>query len=129
MKDMTNKLDKFAIGFSALCVVHCLFLPVLIAAIPAFGAMFFTDEVFHKLLLVGVLLTSLSGLILGCKKHKQWRIFGYGSVGIVILIFAAFFGHDFMGVEGERLFTIIGSLVVAYSHYRNFNLCQIGKCH
>ena len=129
MKDLTSKLDKFAISFSALCVLHCLLLPLIVALLPAMGAMFFTDESFHRWLLLGVLLSSLSALTLGCKKHKQWKLFGYGTLGIAVLLFAAFFAHDLMPEEGEKLFTIIGSLIVAFSHYKNFNLCQTGQCH
>ncbi len=129
MRDLTSKLDKFAISFSALCVVHCLLLPLITALLPAVGAMFFSDESFHRWLLLGVLLTSLGGLTLGCKKHKQWQLFGYGSFGIAVLLFAAFFAHDLMPAEGEKLLTIFGSLIVAFSHYKNFNACQTGRCH
>ncbi|MCO7188089.1 MULTISPECIES: MerC domain-containing protein [unclassified Pseudoalteromonas] len=129
MKNLSEKLDRYAISLSAMCVIHCLFVPLLVALLPAFGATFFSDEAFHRWLLIGVLATSSSALFLGCKKHNQWRILGYGTAGIGVLFFAAFFAHDLMAEEGEKLLTILGSVLLVISHYKNFNLCQTGRCH
>ena len=45
MKNVLNiNLDKVAIGFSVVCAVHCLFLPVAILLFPAISASIFGHD-------------------------------------------------------------------------------------
>jgi hypothetical protein len=48
-------LDRISIGFSMICAIHCLVLPVVIITTPALTAMFFDHEQFHLFLLFLVL--------------------------------------------------------------------------
>nr|WP_296044722.1 MerC domain-containing protein [uncultured Alteromonas sp.] len=44
--------DKLAIGLSALCVIHCLAMPVLLIILPTLGAVLAdTHELFHQVIL------------------------------------------------------------------------------
>ena len=120
-------LDKSAISLSLLCMAHCLILPSLLILLPAVLAVPLGDELFHKALLICVIPLSAIALFLGCRKHKSWNILSWGLLGLAVLIFAGFFGHDLVGETGEKLATIVGSLFIILSHYKNYRLCSNHK--
>ena len=45
-------LDRAAIGFSGVCLAHCLLLPILSAILPFFGSLA-ENELIHKLAVLG----------------------------------------------------------------------------
>lgn len=122
-------LDKLSIGLSAVCLIHCLVLPLLLLFAPLGIIPFLTEEeVVHKSLLYVVLPLSSYTLILGCKKHKNFKILGLGLSGLSILIISTLFGHDTLGHEGEKYASVVGSIIIAISHYLNHKSCKKG-CH
>lgn len=120
--------DKTAISLSLLCSIHCLLLPVALVIIPTLASLPMGEEAFHKWMLLGVIPVSIFALTMGCKKHKRYQLLSYGLSGIGILIFAAFFGHDILGETGEKISTVIGSLVIVYGHFMNHKLCKQHTC-
>ncbi|MFK8028318.1 MAG: MerC domain-containing protein [Gammaproteobacteria bacterium] len=120
--------DKFAVSTSALCAVHCLFLPIALSLFPALGSTIFGQESFHKWLLFLVIPFSLVALTMGCKQHKSWLVVLLGITGLGILIFTAAFGHDLFGHEGEQTATLIGVSILALSHLDNYKLCRRTNC-
>lgn len=120
--------DKFAVSSSTLCALHCIALPFFIGVFPAIGASFLADESFHYWLLGLVVPSSAFGLLLGCRKHKNFAILGAGCFGVAVLILAALFGHDFIGESGERLVTLFGATIIAAAHIYNFKLCRSSNC-
>ena len=124
----TPLLDKFAITTSAFCAIHCLCLPLLLGVFPALGATLFGEETFHVLLLWLVIPFSLVALSMGCRKHKSWLVAFLGFVGLTILILAASLGHDLLGEAGERVATLLGAIVIATGHLRNYTLCRRVEC-
>ncbi|ROS02074.1 MerC mercury resistance protein [Sinobacterium caligoides] len=129
MKTFENVFDKAAIGLSFLCVAHCLLLPIALSIFPLLFLMPLQDELFHKLLVLAVLPISVIGLTLGCKKHKRWQVLAWGATGLTIIMLTALFGHDLVGELGEKVFTLIGSLVIAWGHVQNFRSCRSHDCH
>lgn len=129
MTTTSEKFDKAAIGISALCIVHCLLLPVGFALLPSMALLtILGDELFHLLLVALVLPTSIVALTLGCKRHKNWQVFGLAAAGLIILFFTSFFGHDYLGEALEKISTVTGASLVAASHVQNFRLCQRQTC-
>ncbi len=121
-------LDKFAVSTSALCAIHCLFLPVILSVFPAIGTTIFGQESFHMWLLICVIPLSLVALTMGCKQHKSWLVAILGFIGISILIFTAAYGHEFLGHDGESIATLIGVSVIALGHLQNYKLCRHINC-
>lgn len=121
------RLDKLAISISSLCIVHCLLLPIGIVLIPSLGLQMLEDEAFHQMLVVAVLLTSCSALFMGCRRHKVWRVLGWGMSGLLLLVGAVLFGHDF-GELFEKGLTLVGSLFVIVGHVQNYRLCKQLEC-
>lgn len=124
---MQPQLDKVAIGISSLCIVHCLFLPIAIVLLPSIGLQLIADEVFHQVLVVAVLLTSISALFMGCRRHKAWRVLAWGLSGLLLLVGAIIFGHDF-GELFEKGLTLVGSAFVIFGHIQNYRLCKQLEC-
>lgn len=121
-------LDKLAIGISGLCAIHCLLTPVLltIAPVTAIGEM--DEHLFHMLLIWLILPSSLIAATLGCGKHKDTYVLLGVTIGLSTLIFAAFWGHDWLGELGEKFTTLLATTILALSHWRNFKLCREYKC-
>jgi hypothetical protein len=130
MEDVKTQklLDRLAIAASGLCVLHCLVTPVLLILIPALASSTVADNVFHKILLVFMLPSSSAALLLGCRRHKDGIVFALGLLGLTELVFTAYFGHDFFGETGERVATVLGGVILAIGHVRNYCLCRHDGC-
>lgn len=125
MKNLQAFTDKTAIGLSLLCTLHCLAMPFLFVLIPSAAALPLDNEAFHLWMVVAVIPTSLYALTQGCKQHKRARLLGLGSIGLAFLILALILGESLLGEIGEKIFTVIGAAIIAYAHYRNYQLCQL----
>jgi hypothetical protein len=129
MNTLQTNFDKVAIGFSALCLVHCLLLPVAVVLLPTVGLLsFLSDEIFHLAMVALVLPVSAVALTLGCKQHRDWLVIGLGVLGLSVLVLTAVFAHDYLGKELEVVFTVVGALIVAACHIQNYRLCQAIDC-
>ena len=124
----TGFLDGAAIGLSALCAIHCLALPIALTMLPVIATIPLGDESFHKALLFLVIPASAIGLTLGCRGHQQWGVMFWGVSGLVVMTFAAMFGHDLLGEALEKVGTLLGACIVAGSHTANFRRCRISEC-
>jgi len=116
--------DKGAITLSLVCAAHCLVLPVLTVMTPSIMGYFVTDESFHRWLAFVVIPFSFIALTMGCKRHKSHAVAIFGVFGLLLLLFAAAFGHDVLGETGEKVATLIGAGCIALAHCQNYRLCQ-----
>lgn len=116
--------DKFAIGLSLLCTLHCLALPLVILLLPTVSAVFLNDEGFHFYMVMMVLPISSLALWIGFKQHGSAKIFLLGIMGLIILSMTVFLGHEALGETAEKLLTLLGSSFICYSHYLNYKNCQ-----
>lgn len=116
--------DRTAIALSALCVIHCLFLPIAMVMLPALAALDLDNETFHAWMVMIVLPVSAVALLMGCRRHGRRGVLAVGGLGLATLMLAVIAGHDVLGELGERLTTLLGASLIAFSHWRNFRLCQ-----
>lgn len=120
--------DKIAIVLSTMCAIHCLTLPVALIAFPLLATTFVGDEHFHWLLMWLILPSSILALGLGCRRHKDQFVIGFGILGLALLVVMAMVGHDLLGEIGERIGTISGSGFLISGHIRNHHLCRRDNC-
>lgn len=113
----TNWLDGAAVVLSALCLVHCLALPLIIIGVPFLAQ--FAEGHLHLQMLVVVLPLSTLALGIGYRRHRNSRILIGGVVGMSLLIIGATVAHAQLGLIADRAFTICGSLTLATAHYFN----------
>ncbi|MDA0237950.1 MAG: MerC domain-containing protein [Proteobacteria bacterium] len=123
MRSIQAITDRTSIGLSLVCAVHCLFVPVLLVAVPSLASLPLDNEAFHAWMLVAVLPISIFALTLGCKKHKQYKILALGLLGLSSLVSALLF-ESLVGETGEKLLTLLGAGLIAWGHLTNFRLCQ-----
>ena len=120
-------IDQIAIALSAVCIVHCLAVPVIVAILPIAAVSFGDSQHFHGIMLWLVVPTSLVGFLLGYRLHRRSGIVGLGALGIVILAAAANWGHESWNEALEISVSVLGSLILAAAHWSNFR--EVRKCH
>ena len=125
---LQEKADKFAIGVSLLCAVHCAVLPSLWVLIPTFGLFGLDSEAVHLWMLVVVIPVSAVALTTGARKHGRHLLMVLGIFGLVVLAAAVILGEDLLGESGEKLVTVFGSAIVAVAHFKNYRFCRDTDC-
>ena len=126
--DAQKVSDKVSIGISALCLLHCLLFPSFMVLLSSFISVSLNSELIHYMLLFFVVPVSSFALIVGLNNHKNSFIFFIGLSGLVILVSALFIELPIKTISGEILLTIIGSLLITFSHYKNYKLCDHLEC-
>ena len=127
MKITQELTDKFAIGLSMLCTIHCLILPLLLVLLPSLGSLQLQNEAFHLWMIAAVIPISIYALTMGCKKHQRYRLLLWGISGLVLMILAVSLGHEIVGESGEKILTLLGTILVVIAHLGNFRRCQQHK--
>jgi len=124
---LSRNFDQIAIALSAICLVHCLAVPVLVAVLPIAALSFGDSQHFHGLMLWLVVPTSVVGFGMGYRSHGRAGLVVLGAVGVVVLAAAAVYGHDSWPEPLEVAVSVAGSLLLAGAHWLNFN--AVRHCH
>ena len=128
MKEAQLTTDKFAMTLSAACVVHCFFVPSFIILTSGFLSFSLDNEFVHKLLVWVAVPISSFALFTGYKNHKTTTFLPTGILGLIALIVAVVLGESMLGELGEKGFTLLGSMLVAFSHFKNYQICKKLDC-
>ena len=130
---MQKIIDNLGITISAICAIHCIFLPVLFIIAPY---SFLASHEFHEVLIYFIIPSALIAFVLGCRKHGDKLVAVMGSIGILLLILALLAHSEFHSEQhNEELLTIVvticGSILLVFSHIRNRKLCmrEDYSCH
>ena len=122
--DDDTRLDRLAIGLSALCLVHCLALPVALLFVPALEAVVLgTESPFHWVLLGLALPVSGYALWHGYRHHGYRNPLLLGAAGLLVMLLAV--AH----VLSERLetpLTVVGVLALLAAHLGNIR--HMARC-
>ncbi|HEV7290240.1 MerC domain-containing protein [Sphingomonas sp.] len=114
---LVSWFDGLAVGASVLCLIHCLALPILIAALPALAARLDLGEGFHLAVLAFALPVSAVALGEGWRRHRGLTPLFVGAVGLVLLAAGLAF-EEWVAVETGV--TVAGSLLLAGAHVANW---------
>jgi hypothetical protein len=112
-------LDHFAVGASLLCLIHCLALPILIAALPVLARALDLGEGFHLLILAAAIPTSAIALAGGHRRHGALVPVFAGIAGLILMAAGAIFVSR---AAAETALTVAGSLLLAGAHIANWRL-------
>ncbi len=106
------KLDSMAIGLSALCILHCLALPLLMVWAPAFTVLA-EQEWVHQLMVCLALLASMWAVFKSGRGRFAAIFTMLVSIGLVALVAGAFIEplHDH-----ETALTVFGAILISFSH-------------
>jgi hypothetical protein len=111
----THRMDRYAIGLSGLCLVHCLATSVLLALVASAGSMLGADWI-HE---VGLGLAMIMGAIAlgrGILEHGYSMPSAVGGLGLGVMAGALTLPHN----GTEALYTVFGVGILALGHRLNF---------
>ena len=109
-----HRLDRFAIGLSGLCLVHCLATAVVLGLLASAGGLLGAAWI-HE---VGLTLAMILGGIAlgrGVLQHGFMMPSAVGGLGLGVMAGALSLPHD----GSEELFTIVGVGILALGHQLN----------
>lgn len=115
-----SRIDLAGIMLSAVCMLHCMLLPVVVLAGVGADMLWHADQDWtHQVMLA--LVIPISGLALagGWVRHRRPRVLMMGIAGVALLAFAALYAHDHLGVAADALLTTMGGGLLAIAHWRN----------
>ncbi|MFZ4381322.1 MAG: MerC domain-containing protein [Sandarakinorhabdus sp.] len=113
-------LDRFAIGLSGLCLLHCMAGFVMLSLFALTG-----DLLDHRVHVVGLALAMpLAAVALwrGWRKHGRSWIGGMGLAGLAVMAASLAVDH---GDIAEMLVSVAGVMLLALAHWRNMRALQI----
>ena len=107
-----KSIDHVGVAISALCIVHCVLMPVLASALPVAGSIA-ENEVLHKVLVLIAIVPAVFAF--GGVQQSKFAIAirMLGMFGVLTLLTSAFIEtlHDM-----ETILTIMGALSLASAH-------------
>lgn len=110
-------LDGASISLSLACLLHCLALPIVIATLPAVGALLATPEWTHAALLAFAMPLSLWALVHGYNRHGRMLPVTVGIIGLFLMGV----GIAFEAIRVAEIgFTVSGATLLAFAHLRNW---------
>jgi hypothetical protein len=119
MQRGSDLLESIAVGATAACLVHCIALPVLIAALPALASLFPIPETFHVVALALAVPATGGALLAGYRRHRLAGPVLCGAVGLALLALGVFRWGE---TPLEAPVTICGSIFIAGAHLANWRL-------
>ena len=120
--------DKFAMALSLACAAHCFFTPSFLILTSGFLSFSVDNEFIHALILLVATPISIYALFVGYRNHKTFSFLPVGILGLFLLLSAVLLGESMLGEFGEQGWPLSVSILVAYSHFKNYNLCKNLDC-
>ena len=108
-------LDRGAILLSALCLLHCLAVPLVIVAVPAVAMALPGQNWVHLVILATAAPLAAVALWRGWRRHRDRRPALLGAVGLALLVTGVAVGES----DLETVLTVVGGLVLAAAHWSN----------
>lgn len=127
ISSLTDRLSKAGIILSAICAVHCVVTPFLVAALPFLGMGFLQNKTLeYSILIPGVLLSSYITIRNYNKYHHDLRILLAVLGGFAIMLA----GHMVdAGVLVENVMSVLGALIAGTGLYFNMRATHTCEAH
>jgi hypothetical protein len=117
MNRKSDMIEALAIGATAACLVHCLVLPLLVAAVPLLASVLPIPAHFHLIALLLAIPATAGALFAGYRRHRLATPLVTGTAGLTLLALAAL---TWDATPLEVPVTVIGSLLIAAAHLANW---------
>jgi hypothetical protein len=118
MRKLLGLADFAGMTAAFLCLVHCLAMPLLLAAFPLLG-LAGDGEALHDALLLGAAAPALLALVPGYLRHREAAAVSLGLAGLGMFLLAAFLAAPRWGESAETAITVLGSILLLSAHLRN----------
>jgi len=116
--------DKLGMTMSAVCLVHCLMLPVAIVALPLVAAQWLQASGFHGVMVFILAPVVVLAAVSGLRMHRRMGVAGAMVAGMFLLSTAAFAGESWLTREWEVVLTVAGGAILIIAHAANLILCR-----
>jgi len=116
--------DRLGITLSVVCLVHCLTLPLAIAALPLVAAQWLHTSTFHTAMALALLPVALLAVVPGLRLHGRASVAVAMAAGLSLLSTAAFAGERLLSREWEIGLTLAGGAILVTAHAVNLALCR-----
>ena len=122
-------VDKIGLGLSFLCMIHCVFLPVIIVFLPALDFMG-EESATHLFLACTVLVVSVYSFSKGYRLHRDLVVPVLGGIGTAGLFVALALpeGVWFGLFSYESVATTLGGIFLVAAHLRNLHEGSCSRC-
>ncbi len=109
---ITSTFDRAGVTLSALCIVHCLLLPLTTSFLPLMGVLA-ENETIHKALVLLAIIPAAFAFTDFNGSKSPFLIAGLGVIGVISLLMSAFIEafHDY-----EAILTLVGAVILASAH-------------
>jgi len=119
--------DHAGIIASALCLIHCVVLPLLLIAMPALGFAWLADEWTHRILIFLLMLMASAAFVAGYRLHRRALIPVVAILALGLLSFAAFGVGAWLQSDCEKSLTVTGSILLIAAHGMNLRLRRLPR--
>jgi len=116
-----KNLDRAGMSASLLCAVHCAFLPLLLAALPAFGLAWLDSPVVDWSMFGIATCIALWSHRHGFVVHRRCFPGGLALFGLVVIVGTICL---LKGAASQHYIQASGAVIVATSHFLNRRLCR-----
>ena len=120
--------DIMGVVLSQLCLVHCLFLPLLIALMPTFFSHSHhhhgSEGSFHLIALLVTTPVVIFAMWQGLSRHGSTRPSALAYSALAIL-WAVFFAEEMVGHDLVAAFNVTGGFLMAWAHWQNWTLSRV----
>ena len=114
LQSIRDRLDRFGILISSLCVVHCL-AGLIVVSVLGLGGEFILAPQWHRFGLAIAIGVGIVTIGLGVLRHGKMMPLALAVVGLSLMTTGLFVSHGFQ----EAAFTVPGVLLVAAAHLLN----------
>lgn len=104
-------LEKFGLGLSAVCMLHCMATPIMLVFFGGISQSHESHLLFDITILGSACLVMLLSVLNSDLRNKSLKIIGLG-----LLLFSLSF---FVPTPINNIFFVLGSLIWFYVHYKN----------
>lgn len=123
MRGLIRFADYAGMAASALCLAHCLAMPLVLAAFPLLG-LGGEHHALHDALLLGVTVPVLLALVPGYLAHRDPAPLLLGGSGLAIFLAAVLVAGPRLGHAFETALAVASSVLLLAAHRRNHAFCR-----
>jgi hypothetical protein len=120
-------LEVLSVVGPIICLIDCVVIPIMIAALPLVGIRQIWHGVSDQLLLLLVLAICTPSLTAGFLKHKRTSVIILMTLGFGLMFFANFAGH-LIDQSLHFTLTFIGSVLLVKANFDNRQLSKSPCC-
>ena len=117
-----DRLDRLAIALSALCLLHCLAIPLAVLAAPVVTAWLSgTETAVHWALLALAVPLSIWAYSRGYRRHGGVAATVLGGLGLALMLVGV---SHLLAASWEIPLTLVGVVMVSVGHGMNIHRCR-----